>query len=120
LRSADRKVRRGPHDDRRLGFVLTTYPSPGVWEAGLDQRVHVRITDSQGFVVRISGCAEHEADANVPEGDASGRTYLARDRGARRRDVRGRCEFRERLFQPTRRGGSAGEQERMPASKPIG
>lgn len=119
LRSADRKVRRGL--TQRQAFRVRSHqasftgclgggprpaglPSDRVWQ-------HMRFEWSE--------CAEHEADAIVPEGDASESFYLARDRKARRRDVRGWSEFRERLFQLTRRGGSAGESERMPASKPI-
>jgi len=49
LQSACRKARRGSHDDRRLGFVLTMGPSPVSWEAGLDQRVNRTIRVRKDF-----------------------------------------------------------------------
>jgi hypothetical protein len=65
-----------------------------------------------------SECAEIGADAIVPEGDANEPLYLARDTSSMPRHP-SEVMLWERLFQLTRRGGSAGEPERMPASKPV-
>jgi hypothetical protein len=92
LRSANRKVRRGPHDDRRLGFVLTAYPSPGLREAGLGQRVQPpRTTGSQELLVWGAASARSmKPTQSCPRVTRAGFAHLARGDEIRRRDVRGR------------------------------
>jgi hypothetical protein len=80
LRSAGREARRGPHDDRHLGSVVTADPSPGARETGLGPRVKPQAPRvRRGPWCLRSGCTEPEAGAIVPEGDASEPLYLARD-----------------------------------------
>lgn len=101
LRSAGRKVRRGSHGNRCLGFVLTTRPLPVRWEASLDPRVKSRVRCRKASQT-CSGCSELGADAFVPEGDASEPFYLARDRRSRCRDIRVRSALGKAL--PAKRG----------------
>jgi hypothetical protein len=119
LRSAGRKVRRGSHGNRCLGFVLTTRPSPVRWETSLDPRVKPRVRCRKASQT-CSGCSELGADAFVPEGDAS-EARLSR-KGYRTSMPRHQSQvsFGKGSSSQTRRGGSAGEQERMPASKLVG
>ena len=120
MQSARRKVRRGSHNGRRFGLVLAKRPSPVFWEASLGQRVN-RIHRVRKNCRRVrSERAELGADVPVPEGDASEVLCFARDTTFDAETSEAGHVFRERLFQLTRRGGSAGEQERMPASRPIG